>query len=139
MIWWEGSLKLNTIAATAGNIATRLASNPYNKLMILSSNITLVCDATVANRYIQWNITDTSHTQTGNVGQTAAITASQTKSAGIVNTNGYSSGATSNLDWNIYVPIGIFLGAGEELAITIAGGVAGDSYTGYIRYIEMPA
>lgn len=128
------------IAATAGNVATSIIPSSEIRYLVLGYKITLVCDATVANRYIRVGkrqIT-TGYNPCGTA-DGGAITASQTKTLaagdyGLVVTGGFTRIDTA------YVGINFPILWTYEVQgyIDIEGGVAGDSYSGDIEILECP-
>lgn len=131
----NAKLRSVPIAVTAGNIVTNLTAGTNKRWLILYGRVTLVADATVANRYIEHKITDgTNVLMEGNVNSTA-ITAGQTRTNNYgLYTNGTASG--SNDTWQISFIHDMLIEKAMQLRFKIAGGQAGDSYSGYIVVLE---
>lgn len=138
-----GRLREFTIPATAGNAAyTTITPNPGTVLVVVSGIITLVCDATVANR----TITVGRRISAGGVSKdivisTGNITASQTKTLAFNRELHLAPAAYAYSDYQ--AGIGWVLSYAvtnpDLLMIYIPAGVAGDSYSGYIQCFEHPA
>lgn len=130
-------LILKTITATAGNVATT-SITPVNevKLYIVETYITLVCDGTVATRTLIIGPTTGATVQGVQVDITA--TAGQTKTLSTNDTLKYTNAAGF---WgsDAQAGIGWFIPYGQMLRISVNNGVAGDSYSGYVKYLEVPA
>lgn len=139
MKWEEGQIKTWTIAATAGNATASLASTAYKKYLIIYGRITLVCDATVANRYIIVNIQNSGGTVTYRrlLTNATAITASQTRSISYVDESTNRQGESSDLA-DIGLGQWCVIASTDKIVISVYGGVAGDSYSGAFKYIELP-
>ena len=128
-----GYLKTVTVAATNGDVNTNKSPGTGKRWKILYGSITLVCDATVANRVIRTQITDGTNVLTRYL-YSPNITASQTK---YMNYNSAREVDGSFSSQNSIQDLGnpIIEGA-DQFRIIIDGGVAGDSYSGYIRVLE---
>ena len=139
---WARPIETITISATAGNVETTKSPDAGKIWKLVSAIITLVCDATVANRTIFFVTEDGSGNEVEVIGRGSTnITASQTKAVGF--------GQMRNPDYNWdptnpnFAVIGysaidkLLLYDSELLRIKINAGVAGDSYSGYIRYQEV--
>lgn len=125
-----------TLAATAGNVATFSVAPADRKRLFLSLVITLITDATVANRNIRVILENAAGNDLdiGVLGHN--IAASTTASLTIT---GYLGGA------GITIPTGDYASWGAErlwltptigLRISIDNGVAGDSYSARGIYKE---
>lgn len=138
-----GKLKTETIAATAGNVATSLRPPNNRRWLVLYGRITLVADANAANRQVQIHLTDGTNIL-AKYPSSASITANETKNVSFMQQ--VSEGgpiATTELDKNV-IGIGPVLLEGDivaanadRLVITIGNGLAGDSYTGFVRVLEV--
>lgn len=131
-------LKWYEIPATAGNLVTSLA-NPASghKYRLIGFQLTLVCDATVANRKIYV----TSYANPGGYIiqpqlMTGNITASQTKSMGIGPGLAVTGTPSYTNDWVFSLHYPWEAGSPNSyFACGVSAGVAGDSYSGY-WYLE---
>lgn len=128
----EGKSKVDTIAATAGNVVDTYTVPALKKNQLLCVRINITTDGTVVNRYVIVQITDGTNLLYQNTSD--AIPASQTENkyfiAGLD-----STGATYN-----GLPAKNLLPAGYTVVVTIVGGVAGDSYEGFtwLREVDEP-
>lgn len=128
------------IAATPGNVATSIIPSAEIRYQLLGFKITLVADATVANRYIRFGKRQvtTGYNPAGTV-DGGAVAASQTKTLaagpwGFVVTGGFTRVDTAYAGLS-----GLWLVTYElQGYIDIEGGVAGDSYSGDIELLEYP-
>ena len=140
MNWEEGEVKTITIAATAGNVATTKTPGAGKKWKLLYGRILLTCDATVTNRYIQINITTTGHGAVlAAVSGTTAITASQSKDFGYLPILPINSTVPCPISNFSQAPLDFIVSGTDEIYTIISGGVVGDSYSGYLKVIELPA
>jgi len=135
--WAKGSIEIQTIAATAGNVVTQKSPSANKVWKILYGVITLVTDATVANRYIEPIISNGDSVHYTEFLKSNAITASQTRNL-MLNTGAVLTGAIAAAN-SFHVSLGDTLIINENMAfeIEIAGGQAGDSYSGYIVVQEI--
>jgi hypothetical protein len=138
-----GAIRRITIAATAGNVATNLtpAGGAFKnkRWRVLRGYLLLTCDATVANRNFGINITDGTHNLQA-LGISAVIVATQT---GYVS---FGEPVTANLNWTVTPDGGsvrcsfnitnCYLEGADAINIYVNGGVAGDSYAGYVEVLE---
>lgn len=134
----KAKLRHISIAATAGNVATNLSPTAGYRWEILYGEITLVNDATVANRsvYIEPQLS-TGTEVTAGFYNTTAYTAGQTRrikfgqhldriiDISILNTNSFASIK------------GWVIEGTDRLNITINNGQAGDSYSGSVTVYEI--
>jgi hypothetical protein len=132
-------VKTYTIPSTAGNVDVTI-NVPKNKAWeILYGAINIVNDATAANRTLQWTIRDDENNVLYKSGtHQSDATASQNKyamirgSEGIPNsTDAYKLGTTLG---EIAVPPTVW--NPDHIYIELNSGVAGDSYSGLIKYKE---
>lgn len=135
LIFIGGKRTVETIAATAGDVITNLSPHSTNRRwLVLSGRITLVADATVANRSIRFYKTDGTNI-TEYLFTSAAVTAGQTRSI--------SHGEVKHLDTatildNFYAGHDpILIEGADQFRIQIGNGVAGDSYSGYVVILEV--
>lgn len=134
-----GRLRHVEIAATAGNVDKDLSPGANIRWLFLYGFITLVCDATAANRVINCTLEDGSSNALFPLQKTGNITAGQTR------TVAYSVGVLDGIadvviaNFNIAVPSLALVEGSDKLAFTVANGVAGDSYSGYITVLEVAA
>lgn len=139
MNWEDGQIKTITVTAFAGNSHSHKGPGAGRKWKVLSMMITLVCDATVANRYIRWALQTTAGVSLGPQGQSnTAVTASQTKLLSLgPNDLSYEQTVAASNSHQV-IANGMIVGASNEIYLDINGGVAGDSASGYIDVIELP-
>lgn len=140
---FKGGKRLqNTIAATAGNIITNLSPATGKRWLVLRGKITIVNDATVADRVIAIEITDGT-VLTESIGYSAAIQASETGKLDFGearNIGGNDASVLGDLLGNVRSYIGIdpiLIEEADQFRITIVNGVAGDSYSGYVVVREL--
>lgn len=146
-----GRTRIIPVAATAGNVVTSIVpSEAENRLHLIAARITLVCDATVANRIIRfyrvYSIVTGASTAMGPALNSATITASQTGSLGLESminslTGGTLDISTHCMNWQgYYVDKTGISGDATDMGfqIVISSGAAGDSYSGYVMLLERP-
>lgn len=139
MRWEEGQIKTITISATAGNVTTDETPGATKKWKILYAYFSLVTDATVADRTFNIYITDSSNNPlTGNV-YSAAHVASTTKYYNISPWNISGTNFTVAGNSVTYGMRELIISGTDKMRIGISNGVAGDSYSGRIKVIELPA
>lgn len=130
-----GELKTITIAATAGNVVTNKSPGARKRWILQYGIVTLVTDATVANRVIKTEITDGTNILT-QFQQTPNITASLTRALVYNDMRNDNADIPSGSICMVTIEGKIIEGA-DQLRITVDAGVAGDSYSGYIRVLEL--
>jgi len=134
-----GQLKTVTIAATAGNVVTGLSPGTRKRWKVLYGIFTLACDATVANRKVQFDVTDGTN-RILYLGESPTFTASQTKT-GIMAQREDSGTSFTVSDviaaGELWIPDDLIIEGDDEFQITISNGLAGDSYSGFIRVLEL--
>jgi len=137
-----------TISATAGNAVHYIGSAPGLKTTIRQTFLTLVCNATVANRYLSLTPTITgSATRIGPSLTSAVITASQTKTFAIgaqrqaligADEDGFDSAVLMDHIPPISYAYGVDVLAIQRWQIKVLSGVAGDSFSGTVTIEEEP-
>lgn len=130
-----GNLRTIEIAATAGNVVTNKSPGTEKRWVFLYGRIVLVNDATVANRNVGMDITDGTNILC-KLGSSGNITAGQTKG---VSWQPIATVVTAVMgdDNNIGITKGTIIEGADQLRITVAAGVAGDSYSGFLRVLEI--
>ena len=135
----HGELKTITIAATAGNVTTNKTPGTTKRWRVLYGRITLVNDATAANRNILPSVTDGTNVLCTFLGS-KNITAGQTSDMSIspLHSLASSSGGGTVLQDGTHgdIPEPLIIEGSDQFRISINNGVAGDSYSGYIRVLE---
>jgi len=135
-----GKEVLRTISATAGNVTTNLSPGTGKRWLVNRGSLILQTNATVVNRYIKVQVTNgTNIIET--LGYCGPFSASQRGSLnlGEGRVQGSSAVMGNNEDnVNGYIGIdGMILSNSDQLRITIFGGEAGDSYSGYFVVLEV--
>lgn len=138
-----GMLRRVTIAATAGNVAYTLRSTQYQKMKLLSLRLTLVCDANVANRNIQFVRRFSSGSISDPLVRGQNITAGNTGYLALSPFSVISGASFPNDTDYVFCPEGLWIAYANnaelsELYININNGVAGDSYSGFGLALEFP-
>lgn len=131
-----GELKTITFAATAGNVVTNKTPGAGVRWIVLYGRFTLVADANAANRYLNAQLTDGTNVLCTLIGLNAAITAGQTKSVSYQKGIAAAKGDAGTDHGHICIGDVILEGA-DQFRMTITDGQAGDSYSGYLRVLEM--
>jgi len=131
-----GELKTITISATAGNATANKTPGANKRWVLLYARITLVCDATVVDRYINAQLTDGTNILAILMGITTAVTASQTKSVSYQ--RGIAVGKGDAGTDHAHINMGdVILEGADQFRINITSGVAGDSFSGFLRVLEI--
>lgn len=126
-----------TIPATAGNVAYNLSPGAGKRFILLRGRLGLVADVTVANRKFYLQLTDGTNITARFLNNTTAITASQSKGISLLEEVSHIGGEVGIGD---LAAIGIgrqILEGADQLKIGVDGGVAGDSFSGYIVVLEI--
>ena len=111
------------IAATAGNVTVSISPRVGHRMRVLYGRITLVADATVANRAISLCVVDSSNNVLCKWPVSSDVTASQTKSYSFSEANGYY--ATGQATDNGHICIGdLDVYGTDKLYISVGAGVA---------------
>lgn len=127
-------LKVVSIAATAGDASNTIQNPPDGHIYrVLGWFITLVCDATAANRNIRFAILEktSGHTIMADY-RTANITASQTKTFGAGPWYPVTAGILAAADYSVELGNCVLWDESNTAAFQVVAGVAGDSYSGHI-------
>ena len=131
-----GKRVIKTIAATAGDVVTNLSPGSGKRWLVLYGMVTIVCNGTAANREVKAVITDGTSVIMNLGFNATAFTAGQTRIMLYM-----AGGGTGNSDefTNVMtrLPQLCILEAADQLRITVAAGVAGDSYSGYFVVMEI--
>ncbi len=130
-----GRLRHITVAATAGNVNNNNSPGTGKRWKLLYARITLVADATVANRYIGVTIFSGAVQQISKA-SSGAIVATTTRVLGLVPAgDAYASDDASVVS---ITPDGWILEGSDFIRFSILSGVAGDSYSGVFTILESP-
>ena len=125
----EGGTKtIQKAADVAGNVVTTKTVPTGKRWLLLNLCFTLTTDATVVNRYCQVKTQDSADAlKFENISDATAASSTEYKkfSRGLSTTGQAINGLGSPL-----------LSAGEDVVLTISGGVAGDKYTYLLEYLE---
>ena len=125
----------NTISATAGNVVTNLAPATGKRWKILRGIIDITADANAANRYILLRITDGTDL-IEKIYQSAVITAGLTKQLNFGEMVLFNAGTAG--DGFGYVGIqNLIIESPDQFRVQISGGLAGDSYEGFVVVLEL--
>ena len=130
-----GKRRIIKIAATAGNVITNLSPGSGKRWLVLFGDLTLVCDATVATRYMQLSTTDGTNLTQSFPG--LAPVASETKNISYNQTVEHLTAVAVTADAHVAIGNNIILEGADQLRITINAGVAGDSYSGFFVVLEV--
>lgn len=131
-----GRLKTITIAATAGNVVSNSSPGTGKRWLVLYGRITVVSDATAANRYPQTYLTDGTNQLVSLGRNSTAFTASETKVLSYRSGSGTGINVTVNHAL-VTLPVPCVLEGADQFRISILGGVAGDSFSGFLRVLEV--
>lgn len=143
-VFQGGHLRRITISATAGNVVTNLSPSGYSssfrakRWIILRGFITLVTDASVANRSLQIYITDgTNIIEQIGTGSTLVASKTGVHQFGEVDTASSWTRGPAGADVNNYATLrNLILEGADQFRIQVASGVAGDSYSGEFQLLE---
>jgi len=137
MLSVSGKRRNIAIAATAGNATTRLSPGTNKRWLVIRVTITLACNVAVADRYITLFLTDGANVLERLGVNSAAITASQTKTIDF-GEGRLVSNATFGTDFGVGISP-VLLQGSDDIYIQIVGGQAGDSYSGRYTVLEVDA
>lgn len=132
-------LKTIEVPATPGNSVTTFATPvDGHQYELIGFMMTLVCDATVANRVPYFSVLTNpgGSVAMGYIKVTTAVTASQTKTWAAGRLAGLA-GVSYNSDATAYSPAPLILDSHVTLNYGVTDGVAGDSYSGRILVNEI--
>jgi hypothetical protein len=139
-----GQNKSKTASAIAGNVVTKIActsTGQHLRWFLDWLKIYLDTDGNAGNRYIQLQILNESDTVILDIGMTTVITQNQT---GILMIAPFgvpvnATLGTTGVDVSSAIPIAypFRINQGDKIAITISGGLAGDSYSYYGQLLEV--
>ena len=135
----DGRLRRIAIPATAGNVAYNASPGAGKRWHVLGLKLILVCDITVANRTQRVILRDGAGAAIG-VNHIASVgVASSTTTFALMGTIDNSAGTFGFNSCQGLGPPDNLLENTEYLGMTVDAGVAGDSYSGYLHVLEMPA
>jgi hypothetical protein len=138
VLTYPGGKLLNlAVAATAGNVATNKSPGAGKRWVILYGRITIVCDGNAADRAVIFAKKNAAGTQLDPGAHNATnYTAGQTRT--IAFDNSFIGDEKDNdLFSNSVVTFGGIVEGTDNLNITVSGGLAGDSYSGNMRVLEL--
>lgn len=134
-IFFGGKLVTKTIVATAGNVVTNLSPPDGRRWIVLFGRLTIVCDANAANRQFALALTDGTNVLF-NYPSSPVMTANETKSLGLI--SDHTTWGTFTEKDKAILGIGkVVIEKDDQLRITIDNGLAGDSYSGFVRVLEV--
>jgi hypothetical protein len=136
-----GNYKRIPIPATAGNVASDLVTPGLTKrYLIIEASIILVCDANAANRYIRMTKFNATPVAITGLAVGTVLIANETGRLEIGpityirNAEAGTGGVTSDYVGYAYPPI---VNETDFIRISIDGGLAGDSFSGYVDVLEL--
>lgn len=133
-----GHLRYHPIAFT-GNLGQLLIPSKGRVFLVHGWWIQLVADGTAASRVIKiLPAIVTSHAPCMPAFQSAAVTASQTKTFGGHNAALLNGSPTFNTDSSVGLTLPLPVGYGGELQVSVYNGVVGDLVSGYVVYSDLP-
>lgn len=129
-----------TIAATAGNVATTITVPENGMYNLIYGQVSLTADATAANRRVVLHGRDSAGNILIDIHAGDVVTANEANfhhefMRGVFRETTFVGDALQ-----VPVPQDLWLNGGEDIYIDVENGVAGDSYSGYLRFefAEMP-
>lgn len=126
------------ISATAGDVITDLTPGAGKRWLILYGKITLINEASAGNRNIYFLFTDAANNvlMTSLASANIAISATSSLHIGISNAAGIT-GAISLAGTYIALGSNAYVDGTNKIRVVISSGVAGDSYSGRIKVLEI--
>lgn len=127
--------------ATAGNTTVEISGVNSKRKFLISIVVELVCDATVANRYIRvYRKVTATGSPLGPTFCSPAVTASQTHRLAMGMGRTAPIGGSFANDHSIlgFEPLQMAVDAGQYFQVLISSGVAGDAYTIKWEIAEVP-
>jgi len=137
-----GKLRHISIPATAGNATRNMSPGTGKRWTIVYAMIDFTADVNAANRYIVLKLTDGVNVIL-DIAVSSVITATQTGAVTIFSANYGRNITIGDGDASVGSHLGIgsdniFVIEGlDQLRITVAGGLAGDSFSGYLTVLEI--
>lgn len=143
LVFPGGKRLQNTIAATAGTVITNLSPATDKRWLILRGEITLDTDGNAANRFLNLDVTDGTNI-VEKIGRSDAIILNKVaivtfgEFTASLGSDAWVFGRTASGDSKYYLATrGIIIEGADQFRITIAGGLAGDSYSGRVVVLEI--
>lgn len=129
-----------TVTATAGNSNKSWSPAAGKRGYLLDARLTLVADATVASRKIRiYKQVTTGPVTLGATIIGPATAAGETKVLGVDGWVVAYSLSPTDVDGSAMInPAQFSVGSDERLYIDVLNGVAGDSFSGIVRILELP-
>lgn len=132
----KGRPLLATIPATAGNVAYALTPGSGYIIEVYYGVVTLVCNGTAGNRLFRLDITNAAGTVIYPLGYSAtAITAGLTATLNLRPTGWTIASTDWVFDGDSCVEFPKTIYDTDVFKISIINGLAGDSFSGYIKYL----
>jgi len=129
-----GRLVIKTVGSTAGDTVTNLSPGSGKRWMVLYGRFTLTTDANSGSRHIIFEITDGTNV-IHSLGGSQSIDASSTVNVSLRQNADFINGAVGQEN---QIVIGVIILEGsQQFRIRISGGLAGDSYSGYLAVLEV--
>lgn len=135
-----GKKKQITVSATAGNAVATKGPGYGKRWIVLSIRVTLVADGNAASRFIILKKDDGTNVVIVFATHSGAITAGQTSSQQWLKNpfNEVTDHASAPGECSPPIGIGFIMLEGDDrLNLSIANGLAGDSYSGHIVVLEV--
>jgi hypothetical protein len=136
-----GNYKRIIIAATAGNVNNDTVTPGLGKrYLVYEARIELVCDANASNRYIRiikYNATPTLIHYFAVASVLVANETGQLEIGPVTYVRGASAGQGSGTTDYIGLSAPYIVNETDFLRINVTGGLAGDSYSGYVDVLEL--
>lgn len=135
-----GQLKTITIAATAGNVTTAKTPGAFKRWVILYGTLFLDTDANPGNRRFNLRIEDPTNVLSYLGAMDTPVVGNETGAVdfGIISDVSNWIGGRPAVDSASFFSVknAIIEGA-DELVIDVTNGLAGDSYSGFFRVLEL--
>jgi hypothetical protein len=136
-----GKYKRIAITATAGNLNNDAVTPGLGKrYLIIEARITLVCDANASNRYINFVKFNATPVKIFSLGSSSVLVANETgmlQIGPIIYARGGSGGDTGTNDDYLGYTYPYMVNETDFIRISINGGLAGDSFSGYFDVLEL--
>lgn len=138
--WMLGELIIKEIANTLGDATHTLSPDEGKRWKLIAGTIQIICDATVANRFIRGQVLKGSDILYPIGGNSTGITASQTKRANfhgfILDDGWFYDDGSSEVSGSTH-PANVLIKDDWTISFKVNGGVAGDVWSGRLVFLEL--
>jgi len=129
-----GRLVIKTVSSTAGDVTTNLSPGSGKRWLLLYGRFSLSTGSTAGSRYLNFFITDGTNL-IHRIGISGSIDADSSLNISLRQNIDFQGGAGGGENQIAFGDI--ILEGSQQFRITVTGGLAEDSYSGYLVVLEV--